>query len=97
MEHIRLQDDQRATLNGLPAAVGTLTLPAGTRVPAEGTSVHAQDELSFILAGEMRAWSGGQAFELRAGDVTLIPAGEEHWAEVVRDVTLSYVLLERRP
>lgn len=79
----------------LPASVGLLSFPAGTRLPAEGVSRHDQDEVSFILSGELHAVSGGEVHTLRAGDVTLIPAGEEHWAQVTADVTLCYVLLER--
>ena len=86
---------QSQTFEALPASVGTLFFPSGTRLPESGSSVHAQDEISFILSGVLEAESGGERATLRAGDVTLIPAGEHHWAEVVEDVTLCYVLLER--
>ncbi len=84
------------TFKDLPASVGALSFAAGARLPESGSSVHDQDEISFILSGVLRAESGGERFTLRAGDVTLIPAGEAHWAEVVEDVTLCYVLLEPR-
>ncbi|AZI44740.1 cupin domain-containing protein (plasmid) [Deinococcus psychrotolerans] len=76
----------------LPAQVGTLFFAAGTVLPPTS---HAQDEISFIHSGVLRAVSGGQAATLRGGDVSFIPAGEVHQAEVLEDVTLSYVLLER--
>lgn len=95
MEKLR-SGTQAQTFETLPASVGTLFFPAGSRLPEESTSVHEQDEISFILSGVLRAESGGERYELRAGDVTLIPAGEHHWAEVVEDVTLCYVLLEPR-
>lgn len=98
MELARVGPGQSGTVStpGLSAGVGALEFAAGTRLPAEGVSKHEEDELAFILEGELRAVSGGQAFSLRAGDVTLIPAGEEHWAEVVSDVRLVYALVERR-
>lgn len=95
MEKLSVDLSSPHTFHALPATVGMLTFPAGTRLPAEGVSVHAQDEVSFILKGELRATSGGTSWTLKEGDVTLIPAGEEHWADVVSDVTLCYVLLER--
>lgn len=82
----------RRQFQALPAQVGRLHFPAGTLLPE---TEHAQDEISFIHSGLMRAVSGGRSYLLRGGDVTLIPAGERHSAEVLEDVTLSYVLLER--
>lgn len=94
MEKLSVRDGPQVFAT-LPASVGQLFFPAGTRLPLEGVSVHAQDEVSFILSGRLRAFSGDGEYTLVAGDTTLIPAGEEHWAEVLEDVTLCYVLLER--
>jgi quercetin dioxygenase-like cupin family protein len=80
------------TFQRLPAHTGQLFLPAGTVLPPTS---HSQDEISFILSGSLRAVSGDQHYELRGGDVTLIPAGEVHSGEVLEDLTLCYVLLER--
>ncbi len=77
---------------GLPAKVGHLFFPAGTVLPETS---HAEDEVSFILSGVLQARSGGQDCVLRAGDVSFIPAGEVHSAQVLEDLTLSYVLLSR--
>ncbi|WP_407572413.1 cupin domain-containing protein [Deinococcus altitudinis] len=77
---------------GLSAKVGHLFFPAGTVLPETS---HAEDEVSFILSGVLQARSGGQDCVLRAGDVSFIPAGEVHSAEVLEDLTLSYVLLSR--
>ncbi len=77
---------------GMPAKVGRLFFPAGTVLPETS---HLEDEVSFIHSGVLKARSGGQDCLLRAGDVSFIPAGEVHSAEVVEDLTLSYVLIGR--
>lgn len=59
---------------------GSVRLAAGQRVPGEGVSVHAADEVSYIVAGSLSGVCGGQEFSTAAGEVSLIPAGEEHWA-----------------
>ncbi len=93
VDSLSLKPGERADLPGLPAQVGTLHFPAGTVLPPTS---HEQDEISFIHAGVLQAESGGQRTTLRGGDVSFIPAGEIHSAEVLEDVTLSFVLLERR-
>jgi quercetin dioxygenase-like cupin family protein len=70
-------------LPGLPHAglqVGSVKLQPNERVPAEGLSQHAVDEVSLIVKGSLTGESGGETFTVAAGDVTLIPAGEPHWA-----------------
>ena len=59
---------------------GSVRLEPGQRVPAEGVSVHAADEVSYIVAGSLTGVCGGAEFATVAGEVSLIPAGEEHWA-----------------
>lgn len=92
MEHLTLNIGDSAPLHGRPARVGTLHFPAGTHLPPTS---HEQDEVSFIVQGVLRAVSGGRAATLRGGDVSFIPAGEVHEADVLEDVTLHYVLLDR--
>jgi quercetin dioxygenase-like cupin family protein len=60
--------------------VGSVRLEPGQRVPDEGTSQHPVDEVSLVVKGSLTATSGGETCELVAGDVSLIPAGEPHWA-----------------
>jgi quercetin dioxygenase-like cupin family protein len=91
VERLTIGADAR-TFVGLPARVGTLFFPAGTVLPETS---HLEDEVSFILSGVLKARSGGQDAVLRGGDVSFIPAGEVHSAEVLEDLTLSYVLLSR--
>lgn len=93
MELLSLTPGTRESLTGLPAQVGSIHFPAGTVLPP---TTHEQDEITFIHSGELRAVSGGHGATLQAGDVSFIPAGEVHSAEVVEDVTLSYVLLAVR-
>ena len=64
---------------------GSVRLAPGQRVPAEGTSQHGVDEVSLIVSGSLRGRSGDEAFTIGAGDVTLIPAGEAHWAVAGED------------
>ena len=92
MEHTRISE-RAQPFAGLPATVGQLFFAAGTVLPETS---HAEDEVSFLHSGLLRARSGGQDYLLRGGDVTFIPAGEPHSAEVLEDVTLSYVLLARQ-
>jgi quercetin dioxygenase-like cupin family protein len=77
------------------AISGILEFKAGTRLPLTGTSVHDQDEISFILTGKLEASSGGESCTLQSGDISFIPALEHHWALVLEDTRLAYVLIPR--
>ncbi len=57
--------------------------------------MHDQDEISFILSGKLEATSGGESYTLQAGDISFIPAFEHHWAFVLEDTRLAYVLIPR--
>jgi len=59
---------------------GSVKLSPNQRVPAEGWSGHSAEELSLIVSGSLTGVCGGAEFQAGAGDVTLIPAGEQHWA-----------------
>lgn len=93
MERQHLNPGESTDLHTYPARVGTLFFPAGTLLPETS---HAQDEISFIHTGVLKAVCGGVPVVLKAGDVSFIPAGELHQAEVLEDVTLSYVLIEKK-
>lgn len=69
-----------AARDGAALRAGSVTLAPGQRVPAEGWSAHTAEELSLITAGSLSGVAGDDAFEVAAGEVTLIPAGEAHWA-----------------
>lgn len=70
---------------GAVLRVGSVRLSPGQRVPDEGVSVHSADEVSYIVAGSLSGVCGGEEFETVAGEVSLIPAGEEHWAKAGPD------------
>lgn len=74
-----------APRDGAALRVGAVRLQPGQRVPDEGASRHGVDEASLIVSGSLRGESGGEAFAIAAGDVTLIPAGEAHWAVAGED------------
>lgn len=59
---------------------GTVTIQPGERVPAEGFSIHEEDEYSIIIEGNIEGESGGRPFKVSSPEATLIPAGEKHWA-----------------
>jgi quercetin dioxygenase-like cupin family protein len=60
--------------------VGSVHLKPGQRVPAEGLSEHTVDEVSLVLSGSLTGESGNDPFVISAGEISLIPAGEAHWA-----------------
>lgn len=59
---------------------GSVRLAPGQRVPAEGLSAHTAEEVSYVVAGSLSGECGGRPFTTVAGEVSHIPAGEEHWA-----------------
>lgn len=77
--------------------IGSVRFEPGQRLPVQGTGSHAEDELSYIISGSLSGESGGEAFSIGGGDLTLIPAGEEHWAEAGPDgADILYVMIEAR-
>lgn len=75
--------------------IGSVRFEPGQRLPESGTGSHAEDELSFIISGSLSGESGGEPFSIGGGDLTLIPAGEEHWAVAGPDgADILYVMLQ---
>ncbi|REB08571.1 cupin domain-containing protein [Sporosarcina sp. BI001-red] len=58
---------------------GYVSIPAGERLPAEGTTFHEEQEYSFITKGSLIGESGGVPFEMTSGEASFIPAKELHW------------------
>lgn len=73
LELLALTPDRLAGLR-----VGTAKVAKGERVPPQGYSTHAQDEISLLLAGSVTLEAGGGSREVGAGELVWIPAGEAH-------------------
>lgn len=58
---------------------GFVSIPAGERLPKEGTTFHEEHEYSFIVKGSLSGESGEEPFHITAGKASYIPAGEHHW------------------
>lgn len=75
---------------------GSARFEPGQRLPEAGVGSHTGDEISYIISGRLTGESGGEPFEISAGEMSVIPAGEEHWAQAGPEpVELIYVLVER--
>lgn len=66
--------------SGARLSYGTAVFPPGARVPDSGTAAHEADEYSFIIKGRLSAFSGGESYEVKGGQASMIPAGEQHWS-----------------
>ncbi|MGO0058848.1 cupin domain-containing protein [Brevibacillus fluminis] len=58
----------------------TKVISPKARVPLTGEGVLEQDEYFYIIRGSIQTGSGGKEYTVSAGEATLIPAGEQHWA-----------------
>jgi quercetin dioxygenase-like cupin family protein len=70
--------------------MGTVRVSGGAWVPLEGYSRHTQTEVSLILKGSLEVECGGRNSTLRAGEVVLIPAGQEHRSRALEDTELVW-------
>ena len=75
---------------------GFITVPVGERLPADGITFHEEQEYSYVLKGTLKGVSGGQPYEISAGEASFIPAGEEHWCanEGEEPVELIFALVK---
>ncbi|MGV0036693.1 MAG: cupin domain-containing protein [Candidatus Azotimanducaceae bacterium WSBS_2022_MAG_OTU7] len=64
---------------------------AGTRSPESGFHVRDVDEYSLVLDGEFTVWSGGKEYNVKAGEIIAVPAGEENAAEATVDSRVIYL------
>lgn len=72
--------------------VGTAKLSKGEWVPPEGTSTHAQDEVSIFLSGSATLESGGETRTVGPGEVIVVPAGEAHRSQALEDCEIFWML-----
>ncbi|MXV64057.1 cupin domain-containing protein [Natronorubrum sp. JWXQ-INN-674] len=77
------------------AEVGSYVIEPGERVPENGTTSHAGDEISVILSGEIDLVADGERITVGPESVTVIPAGVDHYSENTTDelVRLVYAVL----
>jgi quercetin dioxygenase-like cupin family protein len=67
-------------IEGGRARFGVVTIPPQTRIPLNGEGSHEEDEYSILIKGSIITGVGDKEHRLTAGDASLIPAGEAHWA-----------------
>ena len=72
--------------------VGTARLAKGEWVPSEGTSKHAQDEVSIFLRGSATLEADGNVRQVGMGEVIVIPAGEAHRSQALEDCEIFWML-----
>ena len=77
--------------------MGSAIFAPGSRGPAEGMTSHAEDEYAYTISGSIKCFSGGKLCEMKAGDTSFIPAGEEHYSynDSNEPCTLVYVLVKK--
>lgn len=86
-----------ATVGGNGGArleIGTALLPAGERVPREGTSRHKGTEVSYVLGGIVDVVNAEGTRRISQGDLVIVPDGEWHYSQVVEEATLIYAFFE---
>lgn len=69
----------KSLLNGDGVQFGIVRIPVGARIPLHDAGTHEQNEYSYIIKGFLMMQSGETEYRVKAGDATLIPAGESHW------------------
>ncbi|MEX2227998.1 MAG: cupin domain-containing protein [Dehalococcoidia bacterium] len=74
----------RRFVHGERGMVAQLWLSKGSRVP---THVHEAEQLTYVVDGHLRLWLGDpeKAFDVRSGEILVIPANVPHRAEAVVD------------
>jgi quercetin dioxygenase-like cupin family protein len=77
--------------------IGTARISPGTRVPAEGESVHDGDEYAIIFKGRSSIVSGGQEYQVSEGLASFIPAGEAHWSINESDTNCELIWMLVKP
>lgn len=47
---------------------------------------HSEDEVRFVIFGEITIGTEGKVHHLKEGDILEVPAGTKHWAKTERGV-----------
>ncbi len=84
-------------IEGGKARFGMVTIPPKGRIPLQGQAPHSEDEYSILVKGSMITSIGDKDYYIKAGDATLIPAGEAHavYNDGDEDSVLIWVLVDR--
>jgi quercetin dioxygenase-like cupin family protein len=72
----------RQFITGDQAMISRIVLKQGCVVP---THAHSNEQLAFILDGALRFNLDGEVFEVRSGEVLVIPSNVPHSAEALED------------
>lgn len=75
---------ERRFIHGERGMIAQLWLPKGSLVP---THAHEAEQLSYVVEGHLRLWLGNEEreFDVRAGEVLVIPSNVPHRAEAIED------------
>ncbi len=75
---------RRRFLHGERAMVSQIFLAKGCVVPAHA---HEAEQISYVVEGTLRLWIGRdeRRFDVRAGEVLVIPSNVPHRAEALED------------
>jgi quercetin dioxygenase-like cupin family protein len=85
LERERLMEGiERRFVHGERAMVAQLFLAKGAVVV---THTHEAEQLTFVVEGHLRLWLGAaeQAFDVRAGEILVIPSNVPHRALAIED------------
>ena len=70
-------------------SVGTYSLPAGG---TDSQQPHTEDEIYVCTGGHATLWTPTHSVPVGPGDVTFVPAGEEHrFVDITEDFTVLVV------
>lgn len=72
-------------VHGEQMTLGLVELAAGSEVPLHQ---HRQEQITYIIEGQLDMVIGGEALTLKAGDAGVIPANTPHSAQAIRACTL---------
>jgi quercetin dioxygenase-like cupin family protein len=90
--HVTIKVRSKDT-NGAYSIFEDIIPPGAGPVPHTHTK---EDETIFVIEGQLRAWLGGQQYDLKVGDFVHMPRGVEHYFKNVGD-THTRMLLSYTP
>ncbi|HET8567473.1 MAG TPA: cupin domain-containing protein [Candidatus Limnocylindria bacterium] len=73
---------ERRFIHGERGMISQIWLAKGSIVP---THTHEAEQISYIVDGHLRLWVDEKVFDVRTGEVLVIPSGVPHRAEAILD------------